>query len=116
MIQVLLGHSRIETTARYVRVGAHVVAETPSLLDRLLICAPICFRWLTGAVFGVLGGRFSFKPARPAAPLKPAPPKPAKGKRAKSRWPRQLRSWPTSFDNTVPPTGRPTRCLCISIA
>jgi hypothetical protein len=36
VIQVLLGHSRIETTARYTRVGAHVVAGTPSPLDLLL--------------------------------------------------------------------------------
>src|SRR5437764_1544265 len=35
VIQVLLGHSRIETTARYTRVGAHVVAGTPSPLDAL---------------------------------------------------------------------------------
>jgi integrase/recombinase XerD len=35
VIQALLGHSRIETTARYMRVGAHVVAGTPSPLDAL---------------------------------------------------------------------------------
>jgi site-specific recombinase XerD len=35
IIQVLLGHSRIETTARYARVSAHVVAGTPSPLDAL---------------------------------------------------------------------------------
>jgi site-specific recombinase XerD len=35
VIQVLLGHSRIETTARYVRVAAHVIAGTPSPLDSL---------------------------------------------------------------------------------
>jgi integrase/recombinase XerD len=35
VIQVLLGHSRIETTARYLRVGAQVVAGTPSPLDAL---------------------------------------------------------------------------------
>jgi integrase/recombinase XerD len=35
VIQALLGHSRIETTARYIRVGAHVVAGTPSPLDAL---------------------------------------------------------------------------------
>ena len=36
VIQALLGHSRIETTARYTRVGAHLIAGTPSPLDALL--------------------------------------------------------------------------------
>ena len=35
VIQALLGHSRIETTARYVRVAAHVVAATASPLDTI---------------------------------------------------------------------------------
>ena len=34
-IQALLGHSRADTTARYIRVAAHVVAGTPSPLDAL---------------------------------------------------------------------------------
>jgi site-specific recombinase XerD len=36
VIQALLGHSRIDTTARYSRVGAQVVAGTPSPLDALV--------------------------------------------------------------------------------
>ena len=35
VIQVLLGHSNINTTARYTRVTAQVVAGTPSPLDLL---------------------------------------------------------------------------------
>jgi len=35
VIQVLLGHTRIETTARYTKVAAHVIAATPSPLDAL---------------------------------------------------------------------------------
>jgi integrase/recombinase XerD len=35
VIQVLLGHSRIDTTARYTAVAAHVIAVTPSPLDML---------------------------------------------------------------------------------
>lgn len=35
VIQALLGHSRIETTARYVRVAAHLIAATPSPLDTI---------------------------------------------------------------------------------
>jgi site-specific recombinase XerD len=35
VIQVLLGHSRIDTTARYTKVAANVIAGTPSPLDSL---------------------------------------------------------------------------------
>jgi integrase/recombinase XerD len=35
VIQALLGHARLETTARYLRVAAHVVAGTASPLDLL---------------------------------------------------------------------------------
>jgi site-specific recombinase XerD len=35
VIQALLGHSHIETTARYVRVASHIVAATTSPLDQL---------------------------------------------------------------------------------
>jgi integrase/recombinase XerD len=35
VIQVLLGHSRIDTTARYTKVASNVIARTPSPLDSL---------------------------------------------------------------------------------
>ena len=35
VIQVLLGHSRIETTTRYAQVSPQVVAATASPLDNL---------------------------------------------------------------------------------
>ena len=40
VIQALLGHTRIDTTARYTRVGAHVVAGTRSPLDALAAPTP----------------------------------------------------------------------------
>ena len=35
VIQVLLGHSQLDTTARYTRVGPQVVAATVSPLDNI---------------------------------------------------------------------------------
>jgi integrase/recombinase XerD len=40
VIQVLLGHSRIDSTARYTKVSAHVIAGTPSPLDSVGVKPP----------------------------------------------------------------------------
>jgi integrase/recombinase XerD len=39
IIQVLLGHAHLNTTARYVQVGTRVIAATPSPIDQLSVAA-----------------------------------------------------------------------------
>ena len=41
VIQVLLGHSRIETTAHYAAVSAKVIGSTTSPLDTAVIAKPV---------------------------------------------------------------------------
>ena len=40
MIQVLLGHSKLDTTARYTQVAANIIREVISPLDRLTPLVP----------------------------------------------------------------------------
>jgi site-specific recombinase XerD len=37
IIQVMLGHSHLETTARYAQVATSLIAGTPSPFDRLAL-------------------------------------------------------------------------------
>jgi hypothetical protein len=85
VIQVLLGHSSIETTMRYAQVSPQLVAVAVSPLDDL----------------GRKGRRPPQRKRRPQTGRRPCQ--------------SQLLSWPTSFDNTAPLTGRLTRYPCINI-
>ena len=59
VIQVLLGHQSIDTTARYTTVSAQLIAHTPSPLDHL-------------AARRKLGRLPRAKPSLPTAPITPA--------------------------------------------
>ena len=80
VIQALLGHSRIDTTARYAAVSRPPSAPRPA-------------------------------PWTAAPTAKCRAPKPSTKACRRQPW-----GWPTSFDNTAPPTGRPTTYPCTSTA